>query len=246
MDIESTNEQTLKLFKEHRKELLKDYYQKVFPFDRITKWLAYSDFASNSQYDSYFSRREISYNIASDYDEDEEFVIRHLCYDNADRFKADVLDKLPLRIDIGAVFDQQPRRNKDMVHKEKSIAMDREYVIDIDMSDYDRIRSCCTGKKLCHRCWRFMYLAYKVLKRSLEDDFGFRKILWVFSGRRGIHAWVGDERARIMRVDVRAALTQYLDISVSTDKADRMIHNHIRENVKQQGNDYEFEYPLFK
>lgn len=228
-------------FKLSRQKLLHQYYQDGFPFERISKWLAYSTLTKNPEYDEYLNRREISYNMSLD--DENEFVIRHLCYPNAQKFKADVMDKVPLRIDIGAVFDQEPRKNKDVIGREKSLALDREYVIDIDMSDYDRIRSCCSGKKLCPRCWKFMYVAYKVLKRALNEDFGFTNILWVFSGRRGIHAWISDERARLMRNEVRAAVTEYLDISVSADQADTMVQRQVRADI---GEDGEFNYPFFK
>lgn len=231
-------------FKLNREALLKQFYQNVFPFDRIARWLAYSDWkkaGDHSDHNDYFNRREISYNM--DAGDDNEFVIRHLCYENPAKFKDDVVNKVPLRIDVGAVFDQEPRKNKDIIGREKTLALDREYVIDIDMNDYDRIRTCCTGKKLCHRCWKFLYLAYEVLKRALNEDFGFTNILWVFSGRRGIHAWIADERARFMRNEVRAALTQYLDLSVSTDQADTMVCKAIREDITADG---QFQYPLFK
>ena len=48
-------------------------------------------------------------------------------------------------------------------------------------------------------------------------DFGFKHILWVYSGRRGIHAWVCDARARRLSNELRTAIVEYLSVSLGKD-----------------------------
>ena len=40
--------------------------------------------------------------------------------------------------------------------------MQRELVIDIDISDYDEVRTCGSGGHICNRCWPFMAVAIQV------------------------------------------------------------------------------------
>lgn len=44
----------------------------------------------------------------------------------------------------------------------------RELVFDIDMTDYDEIRTCCQGGAICIRCWGYIAAAVKVLDHSLR------------------------------------------------------------------------------
>ena len=125
----------------------------------------------------------------------------------ARRCSQDLVKKLPYKIDIGAVFSANPRDHKKFKLFEPR---QREFLIDIDLTDYEFLD--CDVKKIetCDRCWPIMALAARVLNQILVEDFGFEHLLFVYSGRRGIHCWGCDSRARLMSNDVRSAVADYL------------------------------------
>jgi len=61
-----------------------------------------------------------------------------------------------------------------------------------------------------------MTVAMKIITRSLQEDFGDCHILWVYSGRRGVHCWVSDKHMREMKYDLRSAIVSYLTLIKGT------------------------------
>lgn len=148
----------------------------------------------------YFYNREFSFTLAND------VYCRYLCYKTADEFKSNLVSRVPHKIDIGAVFNFAPSRHLT-ADKKAFVPVEKEMVFDIDMDAYDDVRSCCSGAKVCQRCWSYLNIAAKLLTEILKDDFGLENCLWVFSGRRGIHCWICDPEARNMTNEMRSAVT---------------------------------------
>lgn len=82
----------------------------------------------------------------------------------------------------------------------------RELVFDIDLTDYDDVRVCCQGKVVCAKCWILVYAAVLVLEDTLRNKLNFKHLLWVYSGRRGVHCWVSDEEAMVLNDTQRESI----------------------------------------
>ncbi|KAJ3188790.1 primase, DNA, polypeptide 1 (49kDa) [Gaertneriomyces sp. JEL0708] len=199
------------LDKLHFQSLLKIFYQRLFPFNDFYRWFAYGDVQKN-----YFVKREWSFELAS------EAFIRFQSYSNAEELKNDVLRLCPVKMDIGAVYNIQPK-DKRTIGPGAFKPQDRELVFDIDMTDYDDVRTCCSGGNICHKCWDFMTIAIKIIHRVLTEDFAFKHILWVYSGRRGVHCWVCDESARKLSSDARRAIVSYMEVVKGGDSVARKV-----------------------
>ena len=164
---------------------------------------------------TYFHQREFSFTLAND------VYCRYLCFKNANHFKEVLCERVPHKIDIGAVYNIAPDRH-NASDKKAFVPTAKEMVFDIDMNDYDDVRTCCQGANVCERCFAYLKIAMKVIQDICSEDFDFCNLLWVFSGRRGIHAWVCDETARQMSNDMRSAVIQYCNIGVGNENANRL------------------------
>uniref|UniRef100_A0A1I8B1P1 DNA primase n=1 Tax=Meloidogyne hapla TaxID=6305 RepID=A0A1I8B1P1_MELHA len=173
---------------------LRNYYLNYYPHDLILKWLSYGK-------DNLLTNREFAFILKDD------FHIRFLSFRTQEEFKEKLMRTNPTKIDIGAVYNRPPSDRKKVGD---FYPVERELVFDIDLTDYDSIRNCCKEATICNKCWRWIIIAVKVLNLLLKSQFGFKHLLWVFSGRRGIHCWVADQKARLLTNKAREAIAKYL------------------------------------
>lgn len=62
-----------------------------------------------------------------------------------------------------------------------------------------------------------MNMAVKVMDEGLSKDFGFKNMVWFYSGRRGVHCWVCDESARELSNDARSAVATYFELPLENE-----------------------------
>ncbi|RHY54516.1 hypothetical protein DYB34_012911, partial [Aphanomyces astaci] len=119
--------------------------------------------------------------------------IRYKAFRNADELKSEMKRLMPHKIDIGAVFSVSPV-DKGKVDSSKFVPEERELVFDVDLTDYDD-----------------------------TQDFGFQHIMWVYSGRRGIHCWVSDTASRMLTNEARTAVVQYFTLVEGSEHVKRKV-----------------------
>ncbi|XP_058182617.1 uncharacterized protein LOC131300685 isoform X1 [Rhododendron vialii] len=188
-------------------DYLKIYYGKLFPHEDIFKWLSYGNDRKHPGCDqSYFGRREFSFTL------DNDIYLRFQSFNSVSELKKSINEKCPVKIDIGPVYNVDPAKRHTYAQSGDNsfTPVERELIFDVDITDYDDVRYCCSGADVCLDCWPLMTVAIKVIDVSLRVDFGFNHILWVYSGRRGVHCWVCDGKARRLNDEQRASIANYL------------------------------------
>ncbi|KAL4003621.1 putative DNA primase eukaryotic-type small subunit [Acanthocheilonema viteae] len=185
-------------------QTLPEYYRRLFPFESFSKWLTYGKDLQTS-----FQMRELAFIF-----EDDRHA-RYRSFENSAEFERELCKVNPQKIDIGAVYNYKPKEHKKFADFHP---VERELIFDIDLTDYDDIRTCCSKAKVCRKCWRWISIAVGVLNHLLQRHFGFKHCLWVFSGRRGIHCWVADASARKLQNAGRTAVVEYLSLVTGGQK----------------------------
>ncbi|EPQ65544.1 BgtA-20577 [Blumeria graminis f. sp. tritici] len=226
-------------------EVMKTYYQRLFPWRYLFQWLNHSPVPSND-----FGHREFAFTLQND------AYLRYQSFPTSDLIRKDVLRLQPTRFEIGPIYNTNPRDRKTLAKSSAFRPIEKELCFDIDLTDYDDIRTCCEKANICRKCWKFITMAMKVLDVALREDFGYKHILWVYSGRRGAHAWVCDKNARNIDDQKRRAIANYLEIIKGGAKSGKKVNqkrplhphtlrsleilkNHFQNDVLQDQNPWE-------
>ena len=216
-------------------DILKKYYSQYYPSELIINWLTKNDKKN-------LKKREFCFTSQNDK------YIRYQSFKSLAEFKRRILTLNPIKIDIGGIYNQEPRHyieNKNNNNIE-FICEEKELVFDIDISDYDDVRKCCQNNDICTKCWKYIISGAKILERILKEDFGFQKIFFVFSGRRGIHCWVCDKRACLLNKNARTAIEKYIYYEKVQDNKDNKSNKNKRNFAEPVYPSYESAVSLIK
>lgn len=167
----------------------------------------------------------------------------------AEAFSAAVQKTVPDRIEIGVVYDC-PLGERELLGRNGLYPVERELAFDIDLDEsFDGLRSCpCKGVVFCKRCWPLVTDSARLLDTMLRELYGYSKIVWVYSGRRGLHAWVFDDAARVLSPAGRVQIVERLasvSVHIGSGQCPRLVlptcaaefldqvHGHFRAHLER-------------
>lgn len=151
-----------------------------------------------------FRRREFGFDLG-------DVFVRNLSFDTPRKLVNYMSRQGVFQAYVGAVYTHPPSKQQTI---QKLQWESRELVFDIDLDEYDLVRHCnCKGEKtFCDECWTLARDAMLFLDSTLREDFGFKDLVWIFSGRRGVHCWVCDEIAETLDQIQRSSIINYLTL----------------------------------
>uniref|UniRef100_A0A8C6YIM3 DNA primase AEP n=1 Tax=Nothoprocta perdicaria TaxID=30464 RepID=A0A8C6YIM3_NOTPE len=110
-----------------------------------------------------FPRREFSFTLRDD------VYLRFQSFGSPQELERELHKVNPYKIDIGAVYSHRPSQHSALPLGAFQ-PREKELVFDIDMSDYDDVRTCCSAADICAKCWTLMTVAVRVLDRALVGE----------------------------------------------------------------------------
>ena len=185
----------------------KEYYTHLYPYDALVELLTCNgtDLA------------HIEFAIEGLSPAGDKFYRRYVSVKSAKELKAEVANFPYVKtFHFGAAYSGKPSGSARV-----SAPAQRPLSFDIDLTDKDWIPLKENGNlslPLCDRAWPVCAASVDLLKRILKRAFGYRRVLIVYSGRRGAHVHVFDEGAMRLSNEARAAIVSYVNGTTGADK----------------------------
>lgn len=181
------------------------YYKLFFPFELVAKFITFGNRLPLQNRKIVFSYGEHTFTYNMSFADVNQFVI-----DTSARVPTQILFS-------GQMFEKCTIFNINNIKT-------RELVFDIDLTDYSDVRICCQEeKKCCALCWKFIQITVELFEYEFRNTFKFKHILWVYSGRRGVHCYVLDKSAR--KID-RDEIIKYLIRTFKSNGEIKVITNN--------------------
>ena len=118
--------------------------------------------------------------------DDSMVISRRLSFTSAQQLREALVEKVPTRIELGAVYRFASNDKGSMV---ANVPVMRELVFDYDISDKKEYLLCCDGSSVCSKCWIFIRCAIQCTATILSEFYGIHQPLVVFSGKKGVHIY---------------------------------------------------------
>ena len=174
------------------------YYEKHFPHQPVLQLLSRSWRGTDL-----LPYRELCIETVDD------VYIRYMAACTVRELKQMFRSKRVLKFHSGGVYAQAMAEKQ--VNKQLPIVpQQRELIFEIDANDYEFAGVDASDIEACDAAWPLIAFGMLVLQYILIEHFAFRHILIVYSGRRGAHLTVHDERACQLTDDARKAVVAYL------------------------------------
>lgn len=186
---------------------LQKYYDEKFPIQFVLKFLSHDN---NQMWR--LENREIMFTIPKVGNKDT-YCVRYQTAESEAKFRSLFsLHSRFVQIDVGSVLMLPPSKFEKLHDLSLcDVVKRRELVFDVDLSEYKDVRYCCRDeKRCCKKCWPLAVVAMKFVEKYVRESFSMQQLVWFFSGRRGLHCWVMDEKAGNLSQEQRTAIVLYI------------------------------------
>jgi DNA primase catalytic subunit len=154
-------------------------------------------------------------------------------------------DKKPDSFQLGGVFHSVPTPEVRQLNKNGITTAMGPVVLDIDINDYNRdgVCDCGDAHKMCNTCYlTLLQPAQRCLDYLLKQVYGFKKVFHVFSGKRGMHTWILDDRVWEWTREQREVFLKSISVDSITIKKDKTVQTAF---FKRPAFDIDPHYPVF-